>query len=68
VRKVIIGELCQGRLITSARFRKLLLAPGTRPELVVGGGVAADSFQCLFRLAAAAVQVAGARYAMPRSM
>ena len=61
VRILEVGGLCQGRLITGARLRKLSLAPLHHTEFVVGGGLFWIRFQRLVQAGLGAVQVAGAR-------
>ena len=68
VRIMKVGGLCQRRLITRARFRKLSLAPLHQTELVVGGGCCGFNSSALFRLASAWSRSPVRAYAMPRSM
>ena len=60
VRIVEIRELRQRRLITSARLRKLSLAPLHQAKLVVGGEVMWIQFQRLAKAGLSVVQVADA--------
>src|SRR5216684_5202620 len=61
VRILEVGGLCQGRLITRARFRKLSLAPLHHTEFVIGDRLFRIRFQRLVQADLGAVQVAGSR-------
>src|SRR6266849_2501819 len=61
VRILEVGGLCQGRLITRARVRKLSLAPLHHTEFVIGDRLFWIRFQRLVQAGLGAVQVAGAR-------
>src|SRR5260370_29005125 len=60
VRILEVGGLCQGRLITRARFCKLSLAPLHHTEFVIGDRLFWIRFQRLVQAGLGAVQVAGA--------
>ena len=61
MRVLEVGGLCQGRLITLARLRKLSLAPLHHTEFVIGDRLFWIRFQRLVQAGLGAVQVAGAR-------